>query len=251
MTDLPTDQAERALALQEMLVSRARGGPAIERDYRELRHEFMNQADTTSLLPPFVRICRTLDTFWGWIKAQASTYEGRSVLIRQNFAPMLDYLEGRTRAPPDHSISEALVSFDEQGVHTAWEKALGRRIDDPDGAITAAKTLLETVCKTILEAKGPGEYAPHDDLPKLYFKTAEYLNLAPSQHTEDAFKAILGGCQTVVNNLGTLRYRIGDAHGQGRNAIRPSQRHAALAVNLAGAMATFLVQTHIERAAKR
>ena len=76
--------------------------------------------------------------------------------------------------------------------------------------------------------------------------TAEYLNLAPSQHTEETFKATLGSCQNVVNSLGTLRNKIEDAHGQGRKPIRPSKRHAALAVNLAEAMATFLVQTRLE-----
>jgi hypothetical protein len=35
----------------------------------------------------------------------------------------------------------------------------------------------------------------------------------------------------------------GDAHGQGRNPIRPTPRHAELAVNLAGTMAAFLVST--------
>ncbi len=82
-----------------------------------------------------------------------------------------------------------------------------------------------------------------EDLPKLYSKTAEILNLAPSQHTEPTFKAILGGCHTVVQNLGSLRNKVGDAHGQGRNPVRPAPRHAALAVNLAGSMATFLIET--------
>ncbi len=118
---------------------------------------------------------------------------------------------------------------------------MGRRHSEPEGAITAARTLLETVCKYILDEAG--ETYGDDDLPKLYNKTAKLLNLSPSQHTEEAFKAILGGCHTVVQNLGTLRNRIGDAHGQGKNPVRPLPRHAALAVNLAGSMATFLVET--------
>ena len=77
--------------------------------------------------------------------------------------------------------------------------------------------------------------------------TAEYLNLAPSQHTEETLKATLGSCQNVVNRLGTLRNKIGDAHGQGRKPIRPSRRHAALAVILAEAIATF----YFKRACKR
>ena len=79
-------------------------------------------------------------------------------------------------------------------------------------------------------------------LPKLYHKVAALLNLAPSQHSEEVFKAILGNAQSVVNMLGSLRNKIGDAHGRGR-PVRVKPRHAQLAVNLAGSMATFLVET--------
>lgn len=230
-----------------MLVNVATGGSASDVEYQALRREFIARPDTSSLLPQFVGSCRTLGTFWGWIKAQSPKWEPRRVLIRQAFVGLLDHLEGTHAGPADLSISETLGSFDEEGVHRAWSKALERRVEDPDGAITAARTLLETVCKSILDTKGDGAYGDGDDLPKLYFKTAEYLNLAPSQHTEETFKAILGSCQNVVNSLGALRNRIGDAHGQGRRPVRPSKRHAALAVNLAGAMATFLVQTHAEK----
>ena len=52
------------------------------------------------------------------------------------------------------------------------------------------------------------------------------------------------GPGTVVNGFGSVRNRTSDAHGQGRKAYRPAERHAALAVNLAGAMALFLMETH-------
>jgi AbiJ-like protein/abortive infection Abi-like protein len=148
--------------------------------------------------------------------------------------------------PADELISDALRSFDESGVHHAWQKALDRRVSDPEGAITAAKTLLETVCKHIIDNAG-GSYGDNDDLPKLYATAAEHLNLAPSQHTETVFKSILGNCQSVVGNLAGLRNRLGDAHGQGKRPVKPLPRHAELAVNLAGSMAMFLVSTWAER----
>ncbi len=52
--------AERALALQELLVTRATGGTAQDCDYQELRRSFMEHADTRDLLPAFVRTSRTL-----------------------------------------------------------------------------------------------------------------------------------------------------------------------------------------------
>ena len=86
-------------------------------------------------------------------------------------------------------------------------------------------------------------YDDKSDLPKLYSQASKLLQLAPSQHTEDVFKRILGGCHTVVENLGSLRNKISDAHGSGRRRVKPSERHAALVVNLAGTMATFLIDT--------
>lgn len=175
------------------------------------------------------------------------SWQARRSHIYDAFQPLLEYLEGPNRAPADTAISEALSSFDPDGVHAAWEKALVRRNQDPEGAITAARTLLESVCKRILD-EAEVAYGD-DDLPKLYRKVSNELNLSPSQHTEEVFRAILGGCHTVVQNLGTLRDRIGDAHGQGRNPVKPAPRHAALAVNLAGSMATFLVETWQSRSA--
>jgi AbiJ-like protein/abortive infection Abi-like protein len=144
--------------------------------------------------------------------------------------------------PADELISKTLISFDESGVHQAWQKALERRANDPEGAITAAKTLLETVCKHIVDEAG-GSYGENDDLPKLYHAAAEHLNLAPSQHTEPLFKTILGNCQSVVGTLAGLRNKLGDAHGQGKRQVKPHPRHAELAVNLAGSAATFLIST--------
>jgi hypothetical protein len=110
------------------------------------------------------------------------------------------------------------------------------------GLVTGSRTLIECVCKHILDESGV-TYEERDDLPKLYGLTSGQLNLSPSQHTEKVFRQILGGCHSVVEGLGSLRNKLSDAHGKGKKAIKPSARHAELAVNLAGSMATFLVST--------
>jgi len=59
---------------------------------------------------------------------------------------------------------------------------------------------------------------------------------------------ILGGAMNLVNGIGTLRNRMSDAHGRGgKMPVKPLPRHASLAVNTAGAIATFLVETYLER----
>ena len=90
-------------------------------------------------------------------------------------------------------------------------------------------------------------YPAEADPAKLRALAAEKLNLAPNHLQEPVFKAILGNCQSIVNNLAAIRNRIGDAHGQGRRPVKPKPRHAELAVNLAGTMAAFLISTWKER----
>jgi hypothetical protein len=134
-------------------------------------------------------------------------------------------------------------------VQDAWQSSFTRQETDPDGAITSARTLLETVCKFILDKAGV-VYEDGWDLPKLYRQAATKLSLAPDQHHDPIVKQILGGCQTVDEGLGAFRNKYGDAHGKGNAAKAPSQRHASLAVNLAGTMAVFLIQTYEERGIK-
>jgi hypothetical protein len=107
---------------------------------------------------------------------------------------------------------------------------------------TLARTLLESACKHVLNAQAVA-YDEGDELPRLYGLTAETLQIAPNAATEDAFRRIFGACTSSVESVGTLRDRMGDAHGRGAEAVPVAARYARLAVNLSGAMATFLVET--------
>lgn len=244
--DLPDGLEDRILLVQNILIERATGEGDDHEAYEFLRSELMREKEIRELIPSMVKNSRSLGQFWGFIKPQSSTYAGRREIIWESFRPLFDFIEGANQTPADDTISDTLATFDEEGVHTVWKKALSRREDDPDGAITSARTLLETVCKRILDESGT-TYTDKEDLPKLYSKVAELLNLAPSQHTEVVFKTILGNCHSIVSSLGSLRNKIGDAHGHGGPPVRAAPRHAAMAVNLAGSVATFLVETWQDR----
>jgi len=146
------------------------------------------------------------------------------------------------KTPADREIAKTLAAFNSAEIHERWQEALARRAQDPRAAITSARTLLEDVCKWLLHEANVA-YAEKDDLPDLYKKLAAVLNLAPDQHTEKVFKQILGSCQSIVESLGSVRNKLGDAHSQGPLRAKPQPRHAELAVNLAGTMATFLIST--------
>jgi len=242
LDELKTD-LERAEYLQNILLSTATGGPQEDPHYKLLRQYFADNHTTLDILPKFIRTSRDLSQFWSFIKAQFPTYQERRNFIWGEFSPLMDFLEGKNSKPSDTSISEVLKSFDEDGIHRVWAKALERRKTDPEGAITMARTLLETVCKHILDNSNVAYERDKIELPDLYKLTSKELNIAPSQHTQEIFKQILGGVSSVVIGLGALRNRLGDAHGQGKLPVRPAERHAHLAVNLAGATAIFLVET--------
>ncbi|MGZ8241353.1 MAG: abortive infection family protein [Methylobacter sp.] len=242
LEELQTD-LERAQALQAILVARATGTVEGGADYNVLRTHLLGNATNAELLPSFVRTNRTLEQFWQFIKGKFLTYSERRRYIWGEFSPLLDHLERKELRPLDVSTSATLKSFDEESVHAVWQKALERRKGDPEGAITTARTLLETICKHILDQAGIFYDSNKIELHELYKLTANELNISPSQHSEEVFRQILGGCSAIVNGLGTLRNRLGDAHGKGQRPAKPQARHAELAVNLAGAMGLFLVST--------
>jgi len=232
----------RVESLKNMMTTCASGGSQDSAEYAELRVALMGHPETQGKLPRFVQTCRNLHEFWDFIQPKFSHYHERRAFIREQFEPLLAMLETSGQRPADIAVSSVLSKVDSAHIQEAWSKALERRTADPDGAITAARSLLETVCRHILdEEKVP--YGENPDLPKLYGTLAKHLNLAPSQHSEEAFKRILGGCHSVVDGLGNLRNLLSDAHGKSKASVKPAPRHAELAVNLAGTMALFLVET--------
>lgn len=234
---------ERAEYFMELLVTYSTGGGGEEQEYKYLRSYFLQKKEYESLLPDFVRLKRDLVQFWSFIRKH-ETYAERRGFLWESFASLLNYLEARSSSAVSDSISNnQLLKFGVNTVHFEIQKGLERVKSDPEGAITLARTILESVCKFISDEKGV-EYNENTELSVLYKNVAKELNLSPSQHHEEIFKQILGGCSAVINGLGTLRNKLGDAHGKGGSKVKPSSRHAELAVNLAGSMAIFLVETH-------
>jgi hypothetical protein len=251
MPSPPNSILAKVIELQDGLVSSATGGgfPGEDPRYQELRAELLCIPQLSGKLPDFVRNNRDLFQFWEFIKHHLSGYAPRRQFLWNSFNPLIAALEADQLAPALPTIIGRLEALNADAVEAAWKKALDRRNDDPEGAITAARTLLESVCKHLLDDMGQ-IYEEKADLPKLYAQCASALNLAPDQHTEKSFKTILGNCQSVVNELASLRNKISDAHGRGRRPVKPAPRHAELAVNLAGTVSAFLIATWSEKPSK-
>ncbi len=129
---------------------------------------------------------------------------------------------------------------------------IGRTIGgDPAAAISAAKELVESTCKVILDATGT-PYSNADDLLNLYKKVAEVLRLnatavpdsAPGSKTA---QKILRTLTTTVQSLAELRNELGLGHG--RSTPSPAlERHARLSFNACVTVVEFLLDTWHARA---
>jgi len=121
---------------------------------------------TSERTPVFVRDCRSIPEFWNFIQPKFPTYRERGTYLAAEFNPLIEYLENQARSPMSEVAPEVIARLDWEGVQTAWRKARERQTSDPEGAITAARTLLEATCKHVLDEANVW-YDPKADLPRL------------------------------------------------------------------------------------
>jgi hypothetical protein len=228
--------------IQNAYIAQATNDIHDKNNYDTIRELLIVNSRIKKYLPDFVFECRNLQQFWYFIKRKFSTYQERREFIWSSFEKLLSLLEKESNNPLDNVVSITISENADEYIKEQWDKALERRATDPEGAITTARALVETTCKYILDNLNI-QYEDNIELPKLYNLTANQLNLAPQNHPEEIFKQILGGCQSVINGLGSLRNKVGDAHGKSMHYVKPHERHAKLAVNLAGTLSSFLIET--------
>jgi|SRR5690625_1157021 len=112
--DIP-DQDDLAIQIEQFkmgVISRATGGEFENDDYKRIRKIILGNSETEKLAPRFLKICRTADDFWGWIKGEAQTYAERREIINQAINPILDYVEYEA----SEGALEFKKNFSEKGV---------------------------------------------------------------------------------------------------------------------------------------
>jgi hypothetical protein len=177
---------EPVLEIQTILLARTTGMAADYERYVALRNALVSEERIRGRLPAWLRACRDLNAFWSYIQPKFPSYAERLKFIRDEFQALLDDLEHDMPAG-DREVTAILERLTTDTVREVWERAQARRSDDPHAAITIARTLLETVCKHILDDEGVA-CDEGDELPRLYRLTAETLEIAPNDATEDAFR---------------------------------------------------------------
>ncbi|MBT5030897.1 MAG: abortive infection family protein [Proteobacteria bacterium] len=231
---------------QKLCINFATGTNVDYADYEEARHRVVSDIVLHPRLPDWVFEKRFGSQFWTLMKETSDNYAGRRAFLYDSLGAVFDYIEKKGVEPSSLSIEEALKTCNSRTIEDLWLKIHSRRESDPEGAITAARSLVESTCKFILDSLAV-HYPPNADLPALYGATAKALTLGPGQHKEEVFKQILSGCHSVIHGLAAIRNAFGDAHGKNDQTPKPSKRHSDLAVNSAGTIATFLISTYEHR----
>jgi hypothetical protein len=122
---------------------------------------------------------------------------------------------------------------------------------DPAAAISSSKNLIESLFRIILDA-AQIDYAAKDDIPQLYRKVADVLDLKAesvpgSARGSEASQQVLRTLVTTVQSLAELRNELGIGHGQSTRSVALA-RHARLALNVTVTIAEFVLDTWQVRA---
>lgn len=236
------------MRLQAILESRATYcTDCSDEEYYSLRNKVLSETSIKNKLPLFLENCRNLDQFWNYVKKpRFNTYDERRKFLYESFDPILSLLEKEETVPSNESTKTIMQEIDWDSVSNIWDKALARLNSDPEGAITLARTLLEDLCKYILdESKIP--YSDTESLSTLYFRASKEINLHPNQHSEEAIKKILGVCNSGVAGIGEFRNKYADSHGRGMSGSPPDPHLAKFVVNISGIIASLMVEKWSEK----
>jgi hypothetical protein len=143
-----------------------------------------------------------------------------------------------------HKLKDIDFEYIKEQINKCDEKI---NVGDYDGAITNARSLVESICKYILDEKQI-EYSEKEKLPSLYKKVSNALNMDPSEYEEKPLKEVLSGCFLIINGISNIRNILSDAHGKSRKSkYKTSERHAVLSVSIAKAVSDYLYSSFKEK----
>lgn len=181
-----------------------------------------------------------VDCFNRHLSADGWTFvSGPSLSGRKTFEP-------RRSTHPSVSFPPTEVELDI--LSDAYVRELSSKCDarlatgDLEGAITAARTMLEAVLLELERQLTPTPGDHKGDLQHLYKAVAKQLRIDEGRaDLDDHFKQVARGLLQVVNGLAPIRNKMSDGHARQR---KPAPHHARMVVNAAKTLATFLVDSY-------
>lgn len=155
---------------------------------------------------------------------------------RMNLLALLFHV-GASR-PIGVSVSHITLS----GTHRSWWEVCSHLPHDPAATVTAARSFLETVCKTMLDELGETAREP-GKLDSLLKQTTIALGITSGGDTET--EQVMSGLRGVVAGIAGASNAAGRRHGLVAGNVVQDEHLAELVANCAGTVAVFLTQRYI------
>jgi hypothetical protein len=148
-----SDDYERAQALVNILIDQATGKISEDFAFKELRSYFVKDNNLSQYIPRWLVFIRSLSQFWSFISKKSQTYAGRRDFLWGEFDSLLSYLESTSLGIVNPEVTFGLEVLNSESINRAWKKALERQANDPEGAITAERTLWRLFVSISLKRK--------------------------------------------------------------------------------------------------
>ena len=237
--------------IENCLIDAATGRGQNEAEYKQLRDVLLrtyhstNDGNFNKAFPDILIKYQTINSFWQFIKHELATYEERRNYIHDKFSPLKQYIESKVFSS-DAKLLKTEFKLSSNYISEMIDKANGRiKNKDYDGAITAARTLVEEVESEIYRELNDGKDNEFKgNMNKLYSAIAKKLNLTTDEDIDNRLKRILSGLYSVNDGIAGLRNVASDSHAK---RYSPQAHHAQLAVNSAFTLCQFLCDTYLSQ----
>ena len=179
--------------------------------------------------------------------AYVSSYDPEMASLYEKCCKFRDREIGK-KSPIDKQVQYIREKFSSEYMADEIDLLMSMRIINPTEAIGKAKELVESCCKTILEAYGIS-FDPNWDVARLSKETAKCLGIDADMFDETepdskVVKKILGSLQGLVGGITEFRNLYGSGHGKGDSYAHLPARHAKLAVGSAVTLVEYYWETY-------
>lgn len=139
----------------------------------------------------------------------------------------------------------ALSDITLDGIRESWWTATSRLTVSSAAAVTAARTLLESTCRTI-SSELDGSSDDSGDLKKLCRKTRDQLGLKTGKNVPKEMNELVSGIESLTNALASLSNSAGDRHGSESGIKLEDSTVACLAVHASGVLSYGLARIYLD-----
>lgn len=164
---------------------------------------------------------------------------------RYAYPPEVDRIALRQELHSYISVTPIGLGFSEireTAFRKDWMTAHGRLLANPAAAVTAARTLLETLFKTIISERG-GEPDNSGSLSRLLRQAQDAVGFVRAQ--SQAEHQLHQGIVTTVEGVAAISNAAGDRHGTVAGVSLDDPHLAYLCVNACGTVGLCFVKKHL------